>query len=75
MSTIRVDRDSVVFSRRRAEGARQELCGLQLSLKEIQAENSGLEASVRSLESQLAAVDRYMERTAFSLQPRGVKRK
>lgn len=41
------------------EGARQELDGVRLLMTELQSQTSGLQAQVRSLEADLAAINRY----------------
>ena len=51
-----------MFSRRKAEGAREELDSVRSLLAEVEAQITGHEIQVRSLEAELAAIDRCQQR-------------
>lgn len=53
-----VGRDSFAFSRRKVEGAQQELDGARLLLVELQHQTADLQTQVRSLEADLASMTR-----------------
>lgn len=53
-----VARDSFAFSRRKVEGAQQELDGARSLLIELQRQTTGLHTEVRSLEADLASINR-----------------
>lgn len=56
--TLIMSRDSVAFSRRKAEGAREDLDSVRSLLAEVEAQITGHETHVRSLEAELAAIER-----------------
>lgn len=53
-----LDRDSVIFSRRKADGAREKLDGVRLLHAELKEQTGGLQAKVRFLEAGLAVINR-----------------
>lgn len=71
---IDAHRDSFAFSRRKAEAARQELDGVRLLMTELQSQTSGLQAQVKSLEADLAAIHRCDSFYSFTYVPQSVPR-